>query len=281
MNDVNVSAPEADQQVVVDVDTEAETPEVVESTEGQAENQPAEDEGSAPEAEDKPSASKARRERRKAAQERAEKALADAEAEALTAKERADALEEQMRSTKMPQEADFATYEEYQASLNAYKSIQMLDERTKAQATREHEQSQERVKAAKQARMAELQQNWVQQANDARTRYPDFDSVVMAERTPLSAIMQEMVMDSDLGAEIAYQLCKNPDEALAIGRLSPLEQARRLGALEASLSRPPASKVTKAPDPVTPIGGAGGATADPTKMTVDQYRAWRAAGGKF
>lgn len=281
MNDQNVSAPEADLEVVAEVETEVEAPEVVENTEGQAETPPAEDDGVKPEAEEKQSAAKARRERRKAAKEKAERALADAEAEATREKQRADALEQAINGAEKPKEEDFESFEEYQAALSARESLRQLDIRQRNEAAQAHERSQQKVEAAKQARRAELQANFAPQVAEAREKYPDFDALVMGERTPLSDVMQEIVMDSDVGAEVAYQLCKNPAETQAIAGLSPLEQARKLGAIEANLSRPAPGKTTKAPDPMTPVGGTGGGTAAPEKMSVDEYRAWRAAGNTF
>lgn len=283
MDDVNVSAPEADQEVTANAETENTEPEAVENTEGQDKSQPADvdGEGDDTDAEEKPSASKARRDRRKAEKERIHKEAEDAKTAYERERARADALEKTMQSSEMPKEADFESYEQYQAALSGFYGMQNLDKRQIAEAARAQEQSKQRLTEIDAARRQELSQNWQEQVAEAAPQYSDFKEVVMGESTPLSALMQEIVMDSDVGAHMAYQLAKNPNEARMIASLSPLEQARRMGAIEANLSRPKASKTTKAPDPMSPVGGKGGGTADPAKMSVDDYRAWRASGGKF
>lgn len=276
MTDTNESAQGADLEVVAD---EAQAPEAVENTQGQDQIQPAEDEGKAPEAEDKPSPAKLRRERRKAEKERLYKQAEEAKAEAERAKAELARIEETSQSNAAPKEADFDTLEEYQAALSAHHSLRMFDDRRAKEAAIAAKEREQRIESVEVARKQELAMNWQAQVAEATEKYSDFEKVVMTERTVMSAQMQEMVMDSDAGADVAYYLCSNPAETQQIATLPPLEQARRIGAIEARVAQPSTSKITQAPDPITPIKGNSGAPVDPEKMTVDQWRAWREAGG--
>lgn len=150
---------------------------------------------------------------------------------------------------------NFATYEEYLEALTKYT---VTEERNKA-AQIEKEESEKRATQEKVTTYSE-------RANKAREVHPDFDEVVDQD-LPVSKAMMESIIDSELGAEIAYHLGKNPNEALRISQLSPLSAAREIGKLEAKLTpqeKPEIEQPSKAPKPATPVKGTSTATSAPS-----------------
>jgi hypothetical protein len=89
--------------------------------------------------------------------------------------------------------------------------------------------------------------------------------------------MADAAFSSEKGPELLYHLAQNPAEADRIARLPPTQASMEMGRLEAKLAAVPPRKTTQAPDPIAPVSGVGGAQtdADPDKMTVEQWRAWR------
>ncbi len=72
----------------------------------------------------------------------------------------------------------------------------------------------------------------------------------------VSQAMATFVAESDKGAEVAFALANNPQEATRIARLSPLHQGIELARLEGRLSAAPAiRKVSTAPSPAPTVSG--------------------------
>ncbi|MCI5040032.1 MAG: hypothetical protein MRY81_10140 [Donghicola eburneus] len=274
MNDEQTPAPEAGDEVVHG-GQETSKPEAAQNTTGQIDDQPADATGGDPEAEDKPSASKIRRERRKQEMERAK----DSEAKAIARAEAAErALADlQAASRDAPKESDFEDHAEYQAALSAHKAVEALDERERARLSKEAEAGRNDQKAAQDARNREVRENFAAQVEDARTRYADFDQVAFSAR--ISDGLAQQLAESDHGADIAYHLGKNGDEAARLSAMSPLEQARALGRLEATLTAPTARTETTAPQPISPVKAKGTVTKDPSKMSPQEWRKFREGGG--
>jgi len=114
-------------------------------------------------------------------------------------------------------------------------------------------------------------------------RYPDIQAKVLNDASlPISPAMAEVMMETEKGPEVAYYLAGHREEAARIAKMQPLAAARELGRIEATLSAPKPKTETKAPKPVPTLSGAGGSkvTKDPERMSHEQYRAWRNAGGK-
>jgi hypothetical protein len=136
--------------------------------------------------------------------------------------------------------------------------------------------------------------------------YDDFDEVVMQgardKAWPLSDTLGAVLMTSDYGAQIAYELASDPKEAKRVFDLEPMRQVAWLGRREAALeaenpagsganedeegtegkpegkaatAAKTASKVSKAPAPVTRARGQGSASAVPGD--TDDFAAFEAA----
>jgi hypothetical protein len=118
--------------------------------------------------------------------------------------------------------------------------------------------------AAEQAQSVD--QTWKARQAKAAEAHDDYQDVVIkgAERGDwvCTPEMAAVIKESEQGAEVAYQLAKDPAEARRIAGLSPLAQARELGRIEARLEEPkakvPPKTVTTAPEPGPTVRGAGG-----------------------
>lgn len=273
-------APEADAPEVVQTEVEqTEAPEAAESTEGQVETPPAEDEGESPESEEV-SASKARRERRKAEMDRLRSESEAAKAEARKLKEQIAEYERRAQDPA-PREDQFQDYAEYQAALSAHKAMQAMDAREKARFEAEATQREQKVQALQQQQQQEMAQNWAAQVAEAKGRYADFDAVVGAPDLPISQTVAQMLTATDSGADVAYYLGTHRDEAAAIAGMHPIEQAMAIGRIEARLSVPRPRTQSNAPAPVTPVKPKATAAKDPADMTPAEFAKWREKGGTF
>lgn len=164
-----------------------------------------------------------------------------------------------------PKPEDFDTYEAYTEALTDWKLEQRERERARQEAERR------------------VFERWLQRIEAARQAHPDFDEVVDSD-TPVSAAMQQAILESDLGAEIAYWLGKHRAEAERISQLPPIAAIREIGRIEASLSQAepspkPKAPITRAPKPVTPVsGGKAGGVSDPYDPSLaEDYAAWERA----
>lgn len=107
-------------------------------------------------------------------------------------------------------------------------------------------------------------------------RYPDIEAKVLKDTSlPISQAMAEVMMDSERGPEIGYYLSGRPDEARRITQMQPLQAARELGRIEATLDSPKPRTETKAPPPVPTVRtGVTKSVKDPDKMPVDEWVAY-------
>lgn len=265
------AAPEA---VTPDADQASEA---TENTEGQTNDQPAEGEGQ-PEAEDKASASKARRERRKAE-------VARVKQEAKEAQDRADRLERELTrlkgaETQPPRMEEFQDHDEYLAELSAFKAEQRMTNRQVQELEREAAESKKQTEALHQRQVEEAAQNWAAQADDARTRYADFDAVVTAPDVAITPNMAQLIGLSDNGADVAYHLGMNKDLARELAQLPVPELVGAMRVLERTVKAqtPKPRTTTQAPDPVQPVKPKATAAKKAEEMSMAEYMAARKAG---
>lgn len=167
-----------------------------------------------------------------------------------------------------PKREDFDDYETYLEARADYKAEQKVKAVLAEQQTRTQQQTQQ---SSESQRLARYQQD----LDKARSSIPDFDEVTGEADVPVTQTMRDAILESDVGALLTYHLAKNPAEAERIARLSPIAQAKAIGQIEASLASKPAPQVSKAPAPIKPISGASGGHADPSKMSMDEYLAYR------
>jgi len=101
---------------------------------------------------------------------------------------------------------------------------------------------------------------------------------------PLSEVASELVASSDKGAEVAYYLASNPDEAHRISRLPAHRQGAEIARIEGKIT--PAAqmrRVSQAPAPVPTLSGAAPSPAmkSPQEMAPSEFVEWfRKTGGR-
>ena len=164
------------------------------------------------------------------------------------------------------------------------------------------EMIQEQASARFKAEASALDAKWTKNLAEKAEAYPDFDEVVVkgAANWACPPVVAIAIKDSDVGPDIAYQLAKDPAEALRISKLSPLEQAREFGRKESAFTtskeietlkaritelegknkedangkpKPPARIVSKAPEPPRRRVSGGGARSE-TPADTDDFAAF-------
>jgi len=131
-----------------------------------------------------------------------------------------------------------------------------------------------------QRQQAELLDAYHEREEEARNKYDDFEQVAYNPRLPISGAMAEAIQASEIGPDVAYFLGSNPKEADRISKLTPIQQAREIGKIEAKLvSDPPTKKTTAAPPPIAPVSArASGApsldTTDPRSLKTLTTSQW-------
>lgn len=154
--------------------------------------------------------------------------------------------------TGKPHIDSFDSHAEYVEALTDWKTDQKLMERDQRQAKSQLEIEQTNALKTHTSRVESF-----------KGQHDDFDEMMenLAD-VPNSPALQSIIVSSDNGPALLYELAKNPEEAKRIALLSPLAAAREMGKLEARLSTPAkttkeASKITKAPRPMEPVGKGG------------------------
>ena len=157
---------------------------------------------------------------------------------------------------KRPNINDFRTIDEYEAAMDKYH-----DDRTEYKINKALESH-----AAKQGQKTQEQkvaETWESKVTAFHKAHPDFEEVAYDKSVPVTDVMRDAIVTSDIGPEVAYYLGNNVEEAERIAALPPVRQAAAIGKIEAQLARteqeaektekadkPPAAKAPKPPTPV-------------------------------
>jgi hypothetical protein len=111
-------------------------------------------------------------------------------------------------------------------------------------------------------------------------KYKDYNEVVTRPRDQggpaITVVMAEALLESDMGADIAYYLGKNVKESEKISAMSPVAQAKAIWKLEAKVGKSNAPAQSQAPAPVKPVRGGSSAPTKPvSEMSMSEYAAYR------
>lgn len=175
-----------------------------------------------------------------------------------------------------PKAESFETHEEYVDALTDWK----LEQREIEKQAKSRE---ENLKTEYQKQVSTFQSKL---ADFAETKEDFHDVIEDVDDIPLSFGIQEVILSSDLGPQVMYELAKNRNELVRINRLGAVDAAREIGRIEARLSSEYASaketkeiKQTKAPPPINPVGSKGSAKIEksPDDMEYQEYKKWRAS----
>lgn len=241
--------------------------------EGQVETPPAEGQP-----EEKKSASAERRERDKAYRERLKAEAAQALSRAAEAEQRRKAILDAGSKEAPPKENDFPDPIEFAAAKAIWGAEQRAREREANGAGEAAKAAKQQAEEITQRERAVLAEAWTAQVADAKTRYADFDAVAHAKDLPVTPAMGDIIMTSDNGPDVLYFLGQNRALAAQIAAMHPVEAARAIGRIEATLTLPKPRTETQAPAPISPVRGSAGASLNPEKLSIEEYIAARKAG---
>ena len=129
----------------------------------------------------------------------------------------------------------------------------------------------DREQAQRQEQRAET---FMEQAEKASERFPDFQTVVSNPALQINDHMAEFIAESELGADVAYYLGKNPMKASQIAKLSAVGAARELGRIETELASKPKATPSNAPDPIRPVGTRGKSSTSTLPSDDDDIDTW-------
>ena len=182
--------------------------------------------------------------------------------------QQAKPAQQAQQPSQAPKLEQYNSIEEYLDALADHKASQKFDHLAKE---REAKESQTR----QQQEVAKLHESYTKQTEQARQAYGDFDDVVQDPDLPISQAMAEAIMRSTNGADVAYYLGKNPDQAARIASLDPFSAAVEIGRIAATVVRPQPRKTSNAPPPIQPVGARATPVTDPDKMSADEWIKWR------
>lgn len=140
------------------------------------------------------------------------------------------------------------------------------------------------------AQQAEARQRFEEQIERGSKKHDDYYEKVVegAEKGqwPLSEHLGMLLVDSEVGDDIAYHLASHPEEAAQVFRQTPLEQARYFGRMESKFTADQSAatgegagktgetRTPKAPPPVKPARGSDGKFSP--SASTDDFAAFEA-----
>lgn len=171
----------------------------------------------------------------------------EAEMRAETAERRAKELEPKSKAfTAEPDINNYATLEEWKADLKAYHRQEHESELNQAQTARKQAEQQAKIHADVRLK-----------AQESKAKHPDFDDVLrpLAGVMDSSPVLSDFIARNPMGMEVAYELGKNPAILEQIIKNSDIWQVgEQLLSMAARLKNPVVVQVSKAPEPIKPVG---------------------------
>lgn len=175
-----------------------------------------------------------------------------------------------------PVRADFAAYEDFIAAQSEYRA----GKKTEAVLKKDREEREAKQREEDGRKSAET---WRGKIKENSKGIEDFDDVLgEATSNPESAVSRlpaDPIAQCDNPAKVLYHYATHPEEAERIASLPMGQQAREIWKLDATLAvaKPP-EKPSKAPAPISPVGGsntkAAGEMPDPN-TNQKEWMAWR------
>lgn len=105
-----------------------------------------------------------------------------------------------------------------------------------------------------------------------KAEFPNFDQAVSnLQLVGASRDFLALVADSEVGAKLINHLGADLDEAARLTSLPPLQMARELTKLEFKLNQPKVKPVSKAPPPISAVGGNASDSGVSDDLPVDEW----------
>jgi hypothetical protein len=169
--------------------------------------------------------------------------------------------------------------EKFDAAIDAYNDARAEAAKEDARAA-----AREVIEAEREAtRTEQANKSWKTKESEFLKSKPDYAQKVY--RDPqyggpiITKEMGEIMLASEYGPAIAYHLADNVEKAALIAQMSPMDQAREIGKIEAKLElakAPPKPAVSQAPPPVNKVDSADAqAEKSPAEMTDKEFDRWR------
>lgn len=148
-----------------------------------------------------------------------------------------------------PKADEYETHEEYVEALAEWKADQRWAEK-------EAKQKETQIKTEFQKSVESFQAK----VQDFAKKHDDYEDVMESVDDIIAPVhVQQLLIESENGPALMYELAKNRDALAKICSLSPLAAAREIGVFEAKISSKDQPKqikqlTTKAPAPISPVG---------------------------
>lgn len=207
-------------------------------------------------------------------EEKRKRIQAEKELEDLKKGKEKENKEEELQKPVRPKISDYDDYDKYNEALADY-AENIADYNAKLLRT-EFKKETPPKSNDNQPELTESQKKFNEKVNDGRTRYEDFDDVALKNNI-YSEISQQLVIESEFTADIAYYLGKNPDKADALARMGVLEASRTIMKIEDAIRkrREKKGKGSSAPAPIKPVSSGSKETEeeiDPGLPTEEYVR---------
>lgn len=207
-------------------------------------------------------------------QEESERKFSQAEVDALIQKR----LLKEERRVHRRIEAQMREREQQQTLKNEPKRDDFRDDEAFNEAQIRHLAEKKAAELLEQRQRQEQQERtteaFLEKAEKAQERYPDFQMVVGNPNLAINEGMYEFIADSEHGPDIAYHLGKNPMKAAQIAQMSPIKAARELSRIEAEIASKPKANPSNAPEPISPVGTRGKASTSLLPSDDDDIETW-------
>ncbi len=185
-----------------------------------------------------------------------------------------------------PTEAEFESYPDFIEALSDWKSDQR-------DAKREFDAAKTRAAEAETAQRTHFHERattWIERRDAFAAVTPEFEekAVPFLDTITANTPIGDVLLESEVGPQMALYLATHPDEAKRIAALAPISALRALGKLEAkfdtdtttsasaSTAGPAARTVTTAPAPPRTLASRSATPADPAAaaLAAGDYPAW-------
>lgn len=131
-------------------------------------------------------------------------------------------------------------------------------------------------RATQKAQQEHIQARGKSVATTGETEFPDWGTAVQTlDALGINDSQVSVLLGMEDAHKVIYTLGKNPEEAVRILSLPPVEQGRALERLALKAAQPAAKAVSKAPAPITPVDSNVSGETDPAKMSMEQWAKWR------
>ena len=206
------------------------------------------------------------RKRREAERER------DSEREKrLELEKKVQELEKQAPATDRPLSENYETEQEYLEALTDWKIEQKLTKKQEVETKESREQ-------AELARAREIYVEVDKKSAEGRKKYTDYDELVLNDKLKITDAMLETVLELGAPSEVLYYLGKHPDESAEIAGMSLIKATVALSKIDHKLTTPTPRRTSSTPEPISPVRSTGAVEVNPEKMSMKEFRAWRAQG---